>query len=378
MTTTLNDATVTTMALEMPRRGPWTATARVDADELQSAPSGAVLLNVEGQRFSGTVTEATEDGGEYVVRLVGGAGGLSTQLAAKNYVATQARVVLTDIVQAAGEAVSSTVESSLLDRPLGLYTRRMGTARAAVEELATELGVRWRVLADGSLWLGEDTYPEDTDTEYEVESDDEFSLVLLVEAPTVRPGETVAGTKIETVRYDLQPNGLRARVEKEDLGDLMAAIGAGSSRAVYGRLYPAQVVSQRDDGTLELKPEDPTIAGSGMDRVPLWTDPGVSVTVSPGVRVLVGFQNGKASGAFAMLAPSGSLVEELLLAGGDQFVALANLVDERLTAIQEAFDKHVHTPSAPGAVTGPPQEPPATPLIIGPLDSVAAAKVKAT
>lgn len=59
-----------------------------------------------------------------------------------------------------------------------------------------------------------------------------------------------------------------------------------------------------------------------------------------------------------------------------ELVALANLVDNRLTKLQSAFDAHVHATAA----TGPPSPPTAVPGVIpvGTLDSVAATKVKAT
>lgn len=59
-----------------------------------------------------------------------------------------------------------------------------------------------------------------------------------------------------------------------------------------------------------------------------------------------------------------------------ELVALANLVNDRLSKLQNAFDAHVHA-TAP---TGPPSPPTAVPGVIpvGTLDSVAATKVKAT
>ena len=59
-----------------------------------------------------------------------------------------------------------------------------------------------------------------------------------------------------------------------------------------------------------------------------------------------------------------------------QFVALANLVLDRLTKLQNAFDTHVHATAA----AGPPSPPTAVPGVIpvGTLASVAATKVKAT
>jgi len=65
-----------------------------------------------------------------------------------------------------------------------------------------------------------------------------------------------------------------------------------------------------------------------------------------------------------------------------QFVALANLVDARLSAIQAAFDAHTHVTAGTGPPVGPtplvpPGSPPGTGGPIGALATVAATKVKA-
>jgi hypothetical protein len=87
------------------------------------------------------------------------------------------------------------------------------------------------------------------------------------------------------------------------------------------------------------------------------------------------------AGAFDLPSqPSESYTDSVLMVPGvlrvvkssspdDQFVALANLVMERLNAIQAAFDAHVH-PTGVGP-SGPPPSP------IGPLADVASVALKA-
>lgn len=60
-----------------------------------------------------------------------------------------------------------------------------------------------------------------------------------------------------------------------------------------------------------------------------------------------------------------------------QFVALANLVQERLDTIQAAFDSHTHITTATVGATPTPGVNSPTAAPIGPLASVAASKVKA-
>lgn len=70
----------------------------------------------------------------------------------------------------------------------------------------------------------------------------------------------------------------------------------------YHKKYPCEVVDQAEDYTLSLRPDDPSIAGDGLDGVPIRHGiPGVKVRVSPGARVQLGFENGKPDKRYASL-----------------------------------------------------------------------------
>lgn len=73
--------------------------------------------------------------------------------------------------------------------------------------------------------------------------------------------------------------------------------------------YPAQVVAQNDDGTVEIKPTGARAATllAGLSRVPIRGLPGVRVEVAQGARVLVGWEGGDATAPYAALAAPDSL-----------------------------------------------------------------------
>lgn len=74
----------------------------------------------------------------------------------------------------------------------------------------------------------------------------------------------------------------------------------------YFAQYPAKVLAQNADNTLELQPDSPRLPG--LSGVPMRGLPGVVAKVKPGARVLVGFENGSPDAPVAMLAePSGLL-----------------------------------------------------------------------
>jgi len=72
---------------------------------------------------------------------------------------------------------------------------------------------------------------------------------------------------------------------------LEAFLLAVFARIDYLALYPAKVVSQNGDGSVDVQPDDARLPG--MTSVPLrFGLPGLELKVTSGARVLIGFENG--------------------------------------------------------------------------------------
>jgi len=85
-------------------------------------------------------------------------------------------------------------------------------------------------------------------------------------------------------------------------------------------LYPARVVSQGDDGTVDVKP-DAAKLGAGLAMVPIRHGlPGVTVRVKAGARVLLGFEGGDITRPFAALWEAGGLESLTIEASGKVIV----------------------------------------------------------
>lgn len=116
-------------------------------------------------------------------------------------------------------------------------------------------------------------------------------------------------------------------------------------RIDYCALYPAKVNAQNADGTLEVTPEAAKIPK--LSKVPLRLGlPGVTVKVSSGARVLLGFENGNSTKPFGALWDTSSFVE-MRFNGGTIPVAKEGSVT--------AGHTHAFTLTAPpggGPVTG--------------------------
>lgn len=104
---------------------------------------------------------------------------------------------------------------------------------------------------------------------------------------------------------------------RDDLRRLVTAFVG--RRLDHLALYPARVVQQRDDGTLDLQPESDAVPS--CQGVPIRHGlPGVTVTVAAGERVLLGYEGGDPSRPYAALWTAGS-VTTIKINGGNLRVA---------------------------------------------------------
>lgn len=150
-------------------------------------------------------------------------------------------------------------------------------------------------------------------------------------------------------------------------------------RVDYFALYPCKVVSQNNDGTLELKPDSTRLPGLSKVRIRHGL-PGVAVKIDGGSRVLLGFEGGSPTAPYAALWEfDGAKLTEIAIGDGPtSFIALATAVKDRLDALQTAINTHTHDVSTTGTATA--QTGTAAPTTNGAsgTNNVASTKVKST
>lgn len=142
--------------IHLPLHGAWLADLVLDTATM---PTGQQTIAADGGlSLVGTVV----DGGVFLdaahVRMVGGAGGLAKIVPAAAYRSAQLRDPLGAITQASGESLSSTVSQSVLSTSLAVWTLTSQRAARCLDELAQAAGVGWRILSDGTLWLGAESW----------------------------------------------------------------------------------------------------------------------------------------------------------------------------------------------------------------------------
>lgn len=322
--TTLNGHPLLAMALVIPRTGSWVLDALIDGD---AALEGAVVLDLAGRTWRGTVFRGGVTEGRWSGRVVGGAGGLARTLGPASMRSTTLAAVLAEALRDAGESAAASTAD--LTHTVERWHRHEAPALHTVAEVARRAGYTWRVLPDGTVWMGVDAWgplalPADVDVLAEDAAAGSHELAG-DGALDIAPGRTVTldgrAVRVGAVEHRLTGHELRTSVREERAGDPFQRL-TGAVEAIVRRvmretglhaLYPAKVIGQRPDGTLDLQPDDPRIAAP--QSVPYRTLPGVRLVVPAGTRVLLGYENGDPQRPVAQLWELGD-VTRLVVAGG--------------------------------------------------------------
>lgn len=207
--------------IHLPRVGVWHADLTIDAPGASVAMaslSGKALITLAGVDYSGTfdLNGATQQD-TIRARINGGAGGFSTVLTPKGYRGTTLKIVIGDLLAAAGEHLSPTADPAVLATNLPFWVQVQQPAGLALQSALQVTGATWRVLTDGTVWIGTESYPPTTQADFVLLSNEpeqaryEFGSYL----PTLLPGETFQGQRVSAVIHYIRPRGLSSQVFTE-------------------------------------------------------------------------------------------------------------------------------------------------------------------
>jgi hypothetical protein len=329
-------------------RGNWMASVECASTSIPSGPCSIVITPElradepprQPDVFNGFVRFADTFAGAdaLTVEVVGGAGQLLTVLGPVDHITgvTQvpAGVVLRSIVAALpGEQLAAGVEQAMDAYLLPRWHRAGGTTgRDAIDllvyDLATSTGLEfgWRVLADGTIWVGVETWPAldvaTVGTEYAGQVTTDATIVYAPSGAPLLPGTTVTSsgkggalsTRAVEVLYTLIPPALRARVRATMPGDPPFA----PRLDLYRASWPASLAApQNADGTIDVTCDDARMGDLRSVPVRLGI-PGAAVVGLPlGARVRVAFDGASPRGAFAYLADQDPAATHALALVGD-------------------------------------------------------------
>lgn len=319
ITSSTTTASVIRGDIMRPLVGVWTADLVIDQPDGTGFDPGTqvTIASENGYELKGTVDPNRQ--GAFLdavhVRVLGGAGGMLKDATARAYVQPGAYVrdVLNGLCSDSGESISSTVDSGFLLTNLAAWSVLGGNTvarnlRALLNIVAPSYN--WRILADGTLWIGLETWSSATST-FDVLWQDpaDQSFHLGSESPFIEPGTNVSSIgNVSRVQDTIQEGQLRSRVWVDIPGTdrgLNAAMQSIAKQALCGvdyyALYVCQVVSQSSDlTTVDVQPvgaRNQALIGS-LQRVPVRLAAGVKVQMAPGSTMLLGWDGGNPEGPY--------------------------------------------------------------------------------
>jgi hypothetical protein len=331
---TVNGLPALSAEITVPRVGVWHADVSLARSGEATTLAGAVALELGNTSWRGTVRRAGENRGVITARIVGGADGLAKDVPARAYQGVPVRLPVAELLSEVGEVLAATSDAGILGAVLQQWSRSAGSAGAAFGALLEIAGApAWRVLPDGTVWIGTEAWAPSALSDYTYLSNAPGTgfVEIIAWDPQVYPGEVFRERRVSAVTHRWNAQQLRTRVWFEDESgagevDRLKAGLAAFVRAQFPRIdyyagYWSRVVSQNGDGTLELIPDDARIPG--RSNVPIrYGVPGVKATISPGARVLLEFAAGDPSKPFATVWESASVTKmevtatEIIFNGG--------------------------------------------------------------
>ncbi len=368
---TINDVNVLAGTIEAPLRGVWTADLVIDQADLSGFDAGtSVTIKAEdGYELKGTV--APDRAGDFLetvhVRVLGGKAGMGKNVTAKAYNQPGAfvRDVLNGIAQDAGETLSTDIAQSLMTTDLAAWSTVAVPANRMLVALLDIVAPNadWRILADGTLWCGDETWPSSSPT-YDLLNHNpaQATYEVGVVSPSIMPGVTIDDIgKVARVEHTIDADHVRTRIWTDMAGnergirESIAAIVRQEMASIdYFTLYDAKIVSQSADlTTVDIQPGDPRLPG--MSKVPLRMGlPGASAQVTPGGFIRLGWDRGNPSMPYAALWQGGESPIKVILKGATVYIG-----DESGAAAlptKNDFDNHQHLAgtltNSSGPVTG--------------------------
>lgn len=308
--TTINGYPVYRADHKQPYYGAWTAEVEHDANERVTGNATLTLLDrtwvgtVVADPNDSTLALSGDSGGFFRCRVVGGAGGLQKQVEPTEWAqGALVQTVLTAILSAGGEVQSATIDPSLLTKILPQWSIVQGTVDAALAALCDSLGVIWRTLDDGSIWIGTPNPQPVTAPDYIfTELDPEMGMVELdLNEASIQVDQIIDGLTVKQVIYTWGNSSLRALVTiaPGPVNSLFTLFSKWMSRMKIDnfRQTPGRINSQNIDKTVQFQPDDSRF--SPLRRVALRLGlPDTEVTVNASSRAVVGWENASPTAPF--------------------------------------------------------------------------------
>lgn len=283
MSYTVDGSEIVTGIVECPYVGAWWADLKVNGEP----PTGAVTLDLGGASWSGFVASSRLDGGIGMMRVIGGAGGLSNSTSARWYRggSVMAQTVADTIAMPGAETVG------VVDGTLATYQVFGASVGMEFERLATTLGRRFYVDMAGVVQISSEN-PETPDLGILQETRTNYYEYA---SPTFEAlaGITVQGETVRHVRHMVSKGGSKSLYFVKD-----AVQGPALNRVE--RAPRKGKLTGQSGNTCSVQLDD----GWALNDIPLYGGvPGMSVEAAVDSEVVVLYLSDDPRKPVAMLTP---------------------------------------------------------------------------
>jgi hypothetical protein len=210
--------------ITLPLTGAWVADVVSNTESSVGAfppPGSSATVQFGQQSFQGVVRRSSNPFGTIFARLIGGAGGLPGMLPPLSYQNTTVNQVLSDLLQAAGERLSPMSDENLLSQELAFWVRPQAPAWQSLAVLVDCLDSdgTWRVLPDGTIWVGVNSWPQTNLESFELLSflPHELRAEIYTDNPTLMPGQSFLGGDVSSIEHIVEPTKIHSNVLFVDL-----------------------------------------------------------------------------------------------------------------------------------------------------------------
>lgn len=340
----VNNISILNVTITLPSTGNWVANLVLDTNDPTGFASGDAVSIVDdaGLTFSGSVVPLRT--GLFIdtlhVRVAGGKNGVGKATTPRAFQRAFVRDILNSLLADSGETLSSTVDQSLLSEQIGNWNIYSSSVAASLDLLLANIdpNLNWRILPNGELWIGIETFPADT-SQFVIMAPCnpiEQMYTLGISNITFPQGVNLANIgNVSRIEYQILPSTLRAVVWTDINGgrgflpDLQAIIEYVTDKTKYFGLYLGNVTAQSADWkTVDITSVNSAIPS--MSTVPLLSGQYENIT---GMQVLFGWQGGNASAPFAI-----SFINNT----GAVALALAQKTNNNFTNFKSSYDAHTH------------------------------------
>lgn len=296
-------------SLLLPYRGNWTCYyAQAASNTLISGQCKLVYLD---KTLPAYVIQTGINEGRVSGVLCGGYGGISKTLKAQFYDKVHAyRIPIEDMMSESGEYLSKTSTASVLIQSVPQWARKVGRMGDQLSDICDFDGSLWRVLTDGTIFVGKDVWPNAAAFDYTLLT---ISPAFVNCSLSVRALGLVPGVKFNVkdnvflpvgcVEYTMTPNKSMAKVWFLSDTSTNAAtedrLHSGLSNYIrevmrgvdFLAQYPGEIVVQRSDKTVDFRPDSPKIPPMTSVKLNVFA-PGVKINVNAKTRATLVFKNG--------------------------------------------------------------------------------------